>query len=577
MLTAFKSDLFFCRRLISEARAYWFEILGILFFGLLATPFSLLTPLPLKIVVDSVINSNPVPSFLYWMPPAAGEISRSGILLIAIGLEIAIALLTHLQILGHWLLQTYTGEKLVLDFRAKIFRHVQRLSLCYHDRKGTADSIYRIQQDASAIQEIIVYGFVPLVTSFVNLVAMVYVIALIDWQLAVIALAVSPIYCFLILIYGNPLRNRWNAVTKLESSALSVVQEVLTSVRVVKSFGQEDVEKDRYVRCANDSMWARLRAAFVESHFGLFVGLTTAIGIAAVLFIGIKHVQSGLLTLGDLLLVMGYLSQLYGPVKTISHKAAGLQPQIVRVGRAFMVLDEAPDVPEKPNARSIQRAVGAVAFQNVSFDYGQSRPVIQRVSFEVMPGTRLGIVGATGAGKSTLVNLLTRFYDPCEGRILLDGIDLRNYKIANLRSQFAVVLQEPVLFSTTILENIAYARPAATKAEIIDAAKAADVHNSILRLPAGYDTFVGERGMTLSGGERQRVSLARAFLRDAPILILDEPTSSVDLETESVIMEAMERLMRGRTTFLISHRDSTLRNCDMIVEVSNGRVSNLAQ
>jgi ATP-binding cassette subfamily B protein len=275
--------------------------------------------------------------------------------------------------------------------------------------------------------------------------------------------------------------------------------------------------------------------------------------------------------LGSLLLVVSYLGQLYTPLKTIGRKATSLQSHWVGLERAFSVLDQLRDVPENPNPRPLIRASGTVAFQHVSFAYEEGHPVLRDICFEVASGARVGISGRTGAGKTTLLSLLTRFYDPASGHILLDGVDVRDYRLVDLRSQFAIVLQEPVLFSTSIAENIAYARPGATEEEIVQAAKLADAHDFVLALPNGYQTVVGERGLRLSGGERQRVSLARAFLKDAPILLLDEPTSSVDTKTEAAIM-ATERLMRGRTTFMIAHRLSTLENCDVMLELEHGRL-----
>ena len=406
---------------------------------------------------------------------------------------------------------------------------------------------------------------------------MIYVTARIDGQLALVALTVSPILFLITRVYRRRLRRRSREVKKLESSALSVVQEVLAAIRVVKAFGQEDREQERFVRRSSEGMRARIHLAFVEGGFGLLVGLTTAIGTSAVLFIGIRHVESGVLTLGELLLVMGYLAQLYAPLKTMSRKAASLQSHLAGAERAFSLLDEAPDVAERPQARPLARASGAVAFRSVSFAYDRDFPVLHDISFEIPAGTRLGIAGATGTGKTTLVSLLTRFYDPTAGQILLDGIDLRDYKLADLRNQFAIVLQEPVLFSTSVAENIAYAQPGASDGDISAAAQAAGAHEFIARLPQGYETLVGERGMRLSGGERQRIALARAFLKDAPILILDEPTSSVDLRTEAAIMEAMERLMHGRTTFMIAHRLSTLDVCDARIEVEQGRIVTISK
>src|SRR6266511_4734185 len=343
-------------------------------------------------------------------------------------------------------------------------------------------------------------------------------------------------------------------------------------MRVVKAFGKEKDEHARYIARSNRTVRARVRLSFTEAAFGLAVNTAIAIGTAAVLFVGVRHVQSGVLTLGELLMVMTYLSQLYGPLETISQKVGDVQSSLASAERAFELLDESPDVKEKPHARRIAHARGAIEFRDVSFAYKGDDAVLHDVSFEVAPGTRLGFVGRTGAGKTTLMSLITRFYDPIAGEILLDGVDLRDYKLADLRNQFGIVLQEPVLFSTSIAENIAYARCGASEEEIVEAAKAANAHQFISNLPDGYATQVGERGMRLSGGERQRIALARAFLKDAPLLILDEPTSSVDMRTEAAIMEAMGRLMRGRTTFMIAHRLSTLKDCDLLLVIEHGRL-----
>jgi ATP-binding cassette subfamily B protein len=302
------------------------------------------------------------------------------------------------------------------------------------------------------------------------------------------------------------------------------------------------------------------------------IGLTTGVGAAAVLLVGARQVQSGALTLGSLLLVMGYLTQLFEPLKTMAKKSASLQSHLASAERVFALFDEAPEVIEKPSPRPLARASGAIAFRAVSFEYVPDRPVLQQVSFQVGPGTLVGIAGETGAGKSTLISLMLRFYDVAEGQILLDGVDIREYRLADLRNQFAVVPQEPLLFSTSIAENIAYARPDAGHDQIVAAAIAAHADEFIARLPRGYNTIVGERGMCLSGGERQRISLARAFLKDAPILGLDEPTSAVDVNTEAAILDAMERLSQGRTCFLISHRLNALRNCDLVLQMESGRL-----
>jgi ATP-binding cassette subfamily B protein len=546
--------------------------------SLMSTPVALLTPLPLKIAVDSVLGNESLPGFMQPLVPEFITDSKGMILILVVALVVIVALLAQLQGICSLILQTYTGEKLVMDFRAQLFRHAQRLSLSYHDSRGTSDSIYRIQYDALAVQWITTNGVIPFVTSIVTLVSMIYVTALIDLQLALVALAVSPLLYLILRTYGQRLRTGWRGQKKLESSTLKIVQETLGGIRVVKAFGQEDRERERFSGKASETLRARIRLSFQEGGLGSMVGLIIAAGEATVLFIGVRNVQAGTLTLGDLLLVMGYLSQLYRPLQSISKKVGDLQRSLASAERTFALLDQTPEVIEKPNAIPLSRAKGTVSFQNVFFAYeGENSPVLHNVSFEALPGTRVGIAGATGAGKTTLVSLLTRFYDPTSGRIMLDGVDLRDYRIGDLRNQFAIVLQEPVLFSTSIAENIAYANPDATYEEIVAAAHAANAHAFITSLPEGYDTQVGERGMRLSGGERQRISLARAFLKDAPILVLDEPTSSVDVKTEAVIMEAMARLMHERTTFMIAHRLSTLANCDVRLQIEGGRVIDFEQ
>ena len=565
-------DLTLYRRLAREARSSWRHVTGLFLVGLLASPLALLTPLPLKLAVDSVLDARPLPAFLEALVPTAVARSATALLVLVVGLAVLIALLSQLQDLASKYLTAAAGERMVRDFRARIFTHLQRVSLSYHDSTGAADSMYRIQQDATALRSIAIDGLIPLVSSAVTLAGMVYVMARIDWQLALVALAVSPPLLVVAHTYRPRFRKQAWEVKKLESAALGVVHEALGALRVVKTFGREAHEGERFVRRADEGVRGRIGLALIEGRFNLLVGLIMAAGTATVLFIGVSHVRSGLLSLGDLLLVMGYLGKVYEPMKTIGRKVGTLQGHLASAERAFAILDQPADVPERPQSRPLARAAGAVEFRNVSFAYEPDHAVLHEVSFEVPPGARVAITGTTGAGKTTLVSLLTRFYDPTDGAILLDGVDLRDYRLADLRSQFAMVLQDPVLFSTSIAENIAYGRPGATENDIIDAARIAGAHDFVVRLPRGYATLVGERGIQLSGGERQRVALARAFLKDAPLLILDEPTSSVDLTTETVILEAMDRLMRGRTAFLITHRGSAHASCDVCLRVERGRL-----
>jgi ATP-binding cassette subfamily B protein len=553
-------------RVLDQATAYKGYLFALLALSLLSPVPRLLAPFTVSWAIDGVLGNHPPPGPLAELEPAT-------LLAVMAGLLVLLTVVAHLAAMAQFLLSTFVGERLVRAFRAVLFRHAQRLSLSYHDARGTTDSAYRIQYDSPCIQWVVVDGLLPLVGAAFTLALMAGVILSIDLELALVAVAVAPVLFVLTRVFSYRLGRQADELKTAESLALNVVQEVLSALRVVKAFGQEQRELDRYVEHSHRGMRARLKEALVTSLFALLVGLTTAAGTALVLYIGVRHIQAGSITLGELLLVMAYLAQLYGPMEMVSKKVGDLQGALVSADRAFCLLDQMPDVIERPGARPLVRARGSVEFRHVAFAYLDGTQVLRDVSFRVPAGARVGIEGRTGAGKTTLVNLLTRFFDPTAGDILLDGHDLRDLRLADLRNQFAIVLQDPVLFSTSIAENIAYARPGASRAEIEAAARAADAHDFIVAQPQGYDTVVGERGLRLSGGERQRISLARAFLKDAPLLILDEPTSSVDVGTEAAIMRAMEQLMQDRTTFIIAHRLTTLEGCDVRLKLEAGRVT----
>lgn len=559
-----------CRRVVSQSRACWPHLTAIAALSLLSLPLTLLYPVPLKIAVDSALGQQPLPHFMRGFLPTPSSYVEA--LTLAVGVLLGIAVLVNLQGLATWWLQTYTGEKLVWEFRAKLLNHVQRLPLAFHDRYGSTDSVYRIQHDAPSIQYVAIQGVIPAFTALFTVVGMVYVCIRIDWQLAIIAMAITPVLSGLSFACSRLVRQHSRRVKQLDSSAMSVIQEVLGSVRLIKAFGQESREHERFVRHSSKRISGQIRLSLTQAIFNVLIGLTLAAGTAAALYVGVEHVRSGMLTVGSLLVVMAYIAQMYQPLQLLSTKATDLQTWFTSLERAFALLDQDPEIAESRHARPLARAQGSFQFRNVSFEYDESGRGLKDVTVEIPAGSRVGIVGATGAGKTTLLNLLMRFYDATAGEVLLDGLNIKEYRIADLRRQFAVVLQEPVLFAASIAENIAYGKPDASDAEIVAAAQAANSHDFISRLPEGYETRAGERGARLSGGERQRISLARAFLRDSPILILDEPTSSVDMQTEKSIMEATEALMRGRTTFMIAHRLHTLKSCDLILVLDQGRL-----
>jgi len=557
-------------RAAQESRKCWPHLAAIVVLSLISLPLTLLYPLPLKIAVDGLIAKSSASPMLFagvrLMTPHITAVKWAVLLLIGI------AFAASLQSLASWWLQTFVGEKLVWDFRGKLLDHVQRLPLAFHDRYGPTDSVYRIQHDAPSIQYVVVQGILPLITALLTLLGMIFVTLRIDRSLAIVALAITPVLFLLSSACSGRVRVRSHEIKKLDSTAMGVIQEVLGALRLVKAFNQEDREYERFVRHSGMRIREQVSLSRLQAVYNMLIGLTVAAGTAAVLYIGIAHVQAGLITVGSLLVVMAYISQMYQPLQLLTTKLTDLEGWLASLERALMLLEQTTEISETPAAMPISRAIGEVEFRRVTFRYAEGGRGLEDISFRIPAGSRVGIVGPSGAGKTTLLNLIMRFYDPGEGQVLIDSVDLRDYRISDLRKQFAVVLQEPVLFGASIAENIAYGKRDARDEEIVAAAQAAEAHDFIMHLPNQYETSAGEQGARLSGGERQRISLARAFLRNSPILILDEPTSSVDLETQASILSAMDRLMHGRTSFIIAHRIETLAGCDMILSLNAGRL-----
>jgi ATP-binding cassette subfamily B protein len=566
------SDASLLRRVALEARPCWPQLGALLALGAVSVPLALLGPLPLKLAVDHALQARPLAGAMAGIARAFHADSPAGILLLAAILVVLIALGRQaVQLVENWI-RAWVRETLTLSMRARLFAHAQRLSTAHHDRKGVADAAYRIQVDVPEAQSIMV-DLAPSLVSGATLLGMFVIAARIDWALALSGAAMAPALLVTSSLYRRRFRTSWHEVKDRETSAQSVVQETLGAIRVVRAFGREERERERFAGRLDEGMSARLRMTRSEGIYSLQVATFTALGAAVVLWLGVRHVQQGVITLGQLLVVLAYMAQFYEPLKAISRRAVKVQSRLASADRVFSLLDHSPDMVERPNARPLRRFQDVIRVSGVSFGYRDGQPVLRDVNLEIPCGARVGISGATGSGKTTLANLLARFYDPAAGVITLDGVDLRDYRLADLRAQFAVVLQEPVLFSTTIAENIAYARPGADRRAIEAAARAACAHDFIRALPEGYETKLGERGLDLSGGERQRISLARAFLKDAPILILDEPTSAIDPATEALILEATERLMAGRTTILIAHRTSLFESCDLRLSIAGGHVS----
>jgi ABC-type multidrug transport system fused ATPase/permease subunit len=462
-------------------------------------------------------------------------------------------------------------QNMVLDLRSHLFQHAQRLSFTFHDRRQTGALMSQINLQAAAVG-MIVMVIPPVAEALLTLVGMLVISLLIDWQIALLALIVLPFLFWSFNLYGRRIVPRLQRVQKLEWDSLSIVNEAMAMLRVIVSFGREDYEHGRFRRQGQTAVDERVKLTVSQSLYTLGVQTASAFGISLVMGLGAWHVIQGKISIGELIILLTYITSVYQPLEQLSGTVGMIHEQLVQFDSSLRLLDTEPEVVEKPQPVVLEKVAGRVTAERVSFSYPGRRHTLTDISFVTQPGERMAVVGHTGAGKSTLMSLLVRFYDPARGRITIDGVDIRDLSLNSLREQISVVLQDPLLFSGTIEENIRYGNLEATEEELRDAARAANAHDFITGLPDGYETALGEGGAQISGGERQRICVARAFLKDAPILILDEPTSSIDSKTEAVVLDSLDDLMEGRTSFIIAHRLSTVRHADQILVVSGGRI-----
>jgi len=549
------------RRVLRYYRPFWGQTVFGLGLTLGGIGLNLLKPWPFKIIVDDFLRAN----------GAARSDWRLWIPLLCVALVVIQLFWGIINWITNYLF-VKIGLQALLKLRTDLYSYLQSLSLKYHDMRRSSDSSFRVAYDSQSIQTIYNKGFTNIFGSTITLAGTFLIMVRLDWQLTLLSLAIVPPVVGAIYFFAHRIRRESTFIQERESAILAQVQEGLSSIRMVHAFGREEFEVGQFHQQASQSLQANLRLTLTNVNSALVISTLMVVGTAAMYYVGTLHVLAGTLTLGSLLVFSAYLLMLYQPLESLTYTAWAMEGATAGAKRCFEVLDGQDDVVDSPEAIVIAETKGALRFQNVSFGYAQNRHVLHHVDLAISPNQIVALVGGTGAGKSTLLSLVPRFYDPTEGSIAIDGRDLRAITKKSLRAQIAIVLQDTLLFSTTVRENIAYGRPDATEDEIVDAARRAQADDFIRQLPTGYASPIGERGGHLSVGQRQRIGIARAFLKNAPILLLDEPTSALDPATEAAIMETIKELMRGRTTLIATHRLATIHNCDQIVVLERGFV-----
>jgi len=536
------------------------------------TVADLLEPWPLKVVLDNVLRSQPFKGWLGQLILVTAGTNKLRILMFAAVAVLVIAAFGAVCSYAEKKTTTTVGEWVAHDLRSTLYSHIQRLSLAYHDQKRTGDLISRVTSDIDAIQSFVSSGLLGALVSSLTLAGMVGVMLYLNWRFTLIALSVAPVLFVVVYSYTRRIKKAAREVRKKEGEIVSVIEEVFSSIRVVKAFAREDYEQHRLEEQSLEGVEMALRARSIKAKLSPLVEVIVACGTALVLWFGARLVLDGSLREGSLIVFVWYLGKMYKPMQELSKMTDTFSKAAVGYERIKEVLETDGQVQDLPSARPAPRLKGLIEFQHVSFGYEEQQPVLTDVNLSIQPGQTVALVGPTGAGKTTIISLIPRFYDPSAGRIVIDGRDVRGYTQKSLRQQISLVLQETVLFHGPIWHNIAYGKPEAKRSEILRAAELANAHEFIEKMPEGYDTIVGERGMTLSGGQRQRIAIARAVIRNTPILILDEPSSGLDAASEKLVFEALDRLMEGKTAIVIAHRLSTIQRADVIFVVDGGRL-----
>ena len=556
-------------RIIDLVRPHW-KALAIAVVAVVGeTLASILDPWPIKIVVDNILKAKALPGMLGRIVTGTFGQGPYAVLNFAVAAVAVVAVVGAVSAYFEKYLTTSVSQWVGHDLRRSIYQHIQRLSLAEHDKTRTGDMITRVTTDIEVIQDFIESALLGILVDVLTLAGMIGVMFYLNWRFTLIALSVMPVLFVVVYRYTRSIKKASRAVRKKEGDLLSIVEEVLTSIRVVKAFAREDYEQERFETESLANVEAGMQSRNLKAKLAPVVSVIVAAGTCLVLWYGARLAVTGQLTPGVLIVFLLYLGNMYKPMRDLSKMTDTVSKAMVGYERIQEVLDIESVVRDMPGARKAPKFSGKIEFKNVTFCYSPDKPIIKDVSFKIEAGQIAGIVGPSGAGKTSVISLIPRFYDPVSGQILIEGTDVRKYKLRSLRDQISFVLQDTLLFNTTIWQNIAYGKPGASPAEIKRAAALANASEFIEAMPQGYDTMVGERGVTLSGGQRQRIAIARAVIRDTPILILDEPTAGLDAASEQAVMEALQKLMEGRTSVVIAHRLGTIRHADVIFVIKD--------
>jgi len=553
-------------------RPYW-KALTLAFVAVLGETFTdVLEPWPIKIVIDNILQSNKLPAWLAGFVSGMFGQNKMAILNFAVAAVAVIAVVGAISSYAEKYLTTSVSQWVTHDLRRTLYNHIQRLSLAEHDKAQTGDLISRVTSDIDAVQDFVNSALLGILVNVLTLIGMTVVMLYINWRFTLISLSIAPALFVVVYSFTRSIKKASRAVRKKESELVSVVEEVLTSVRVVKAFAREDFEVTRFESQSRDSVETALEARSIKAKLSPIVDVMVAIGTCLVLGYGARLALSGQLSAGVLIVFLLYLGKMYKPMRELSKMTDTVSKAMVGYERIQEVMEIEARVRDLSRARRAPRFKGRIEFGHVNFAYDEKSPVLKDVSFSIKPGCVAAFVGPSGTGKTTIISLIPRFYDPQSGTVKIDGADIRGYKLKSVREQISFVLQETLLFHASVRDNIAYGKPDATRDQIVRAAKLANAHEFIEKMPEGYNTMIGERGTTLSGGQRQRIAIARAIIRDTPILILDEPTSGLDSASEQAVIEALDRLMEGKTSIIVAHHLSAIRHADVVFVVKDSEL-----